>query len=535
MNKKILALLIISIIAILVITVIIIKQNQFQNQETIKQELQQKFQLLKDQYNEAKADRYDVSEVERLGVEAKQAFDRGDYKKANELLKKTDSLLESFNKDIISPIVMPDPINMPETKEEAREKLSQVKVASLYENITDGVFINRNTDKTIKILKETSTDLIFRGFWKWAPVVNSPDNIPSELFELAHNNSLNQKQASEFLRKTGHYYQELERLISAIKKDTPNTIFVGAIPAQNLGRIEYDPITDRRYKTEETWEMALEPQKWEITKNGTPVTKMQFQNWFYGIHPYGEKIEEYDSKTVSAYFPDITNLDFQELLLSWAIKQIDSGADAIWIDMLYHQAVRLEQITGNVEHPAVKESIEAASKIVNEIHKYGESKGKYIYVGGWGGPFVLAEVLDASVFPHIAANLDFVTVSVSSSEVIDKKLDIARWEKEIPIIKKIYGDVPVFAFIDWSFDQSQLVVFSQELSKEEQKEALKTFDESFAQVDVNFIYPVHGGYMGMGDITTKLSFSEFRIYDSLAPEFDTYETIKELANKKASK
>ncbi|MBU4246027.1 MAG: hypothetical protein KKE71_03200, partial [Nanoarchaeota archaeon] len=62
---------------------------------------------------------------------------------------------------------------------------------------------------------------------------------------------------------------------------------------------------------------------------------------------------------------------------------------------------------------------------------------------------------------------------------------------------------------------------------------LQTLDDSFAKNGVNFIYPLHGGYMGPS--AKRLAFGKYRNYDSLAPEFNTYETIKELANKKAAK
>ncbi len=412
-----------------------------------------------------------------------------------------------------------------------RTSLSQVKVAALYENITDGVQMGRSIDETIRILKETNTELVFRGFWKWAPVVNSPDDISPELLELAQDRNLTPRQISESLRNSGHYYKEMERWISAIKKEMPAMIFVGAVPAQTLGRVEYNPITGRVYDPEETWAMALDPQKWRISRDGKPVTKEQFQTWFYGIHPYGPEMEQYDRRLVPAYFPDITNAEFQELFLSWAKKQIDCGADAIWIDMLYHQAARLAQMTGDVKHPALVESVSAASKLVDEIHKYGESRGKNIYVGSWDGPFGVAAVAGLE-FPYAPPSLDFVTVSPSNREVLDKKMGEAKWNAEIPAIREKFGDIPIFAFIDWAFDDSQTVMFSQKLTKAEQNQVLRTFDESFAEMGVNFIYPVHGGYLGGGELTTRLAFGKFRTYDSLAPEFETYETIKELAQDK---
>jgi len=418
------------------------------------------------------------------------------------------------------------------SKAEVKQGLSKVKVAVLYENITDGVLIDRSIEETINILKETRTDLIFRGFWKWLPILNSPDSIPPELLELAPEGTT-LEQAAEALRKSGHYYKELERWITAIKEEIPNIIFVGAIPTQTLGRIEYNPLSGKVYSTEETWGMALDPHKWNIKNSDTLVTKEGFQSWWYGVHPYGGRIDKYDWQKVPAYFPDITNPTFQDLLLSWAKKQIDCGADGIWIDMLHTQAKLLAQMTRDVNHPSVKESMDAASKIVDAIHEYGDSKGKYIYVGSWNGPFVWAEVAGLK-FPYSPPNLDFITTSPLNQEILDMKLDSARWAMEIPAQKKIYANIPVFAFLDWAFDSSQTVMFSQKLSSEEQREVLRTFDSSFTKMGVNFIYPLHGGYMGKGEITTKLAWGKYRTYDALAPEFDTYQTIKELAQSKAT-
>ncbi|RLE93342.1 MAG: hypothetical protein DRJ55_03760, partial [Thermoprotei archaeon] len=68
-------------------------------------------------------------------------------------------------------------------------------------------------------------------------------------------------------------------------------------------------------------------------------------------------------------------------------------------------------------------------------------------------------------------------------------------------------------------------IFSQYLTKEQQREFLKIVDEFYAERNVIFAYPVHGGFMGYD--ATKKSFGFYPFYDSLAPEFETYETIKE--------
>ena len=93
------------------------------------------------------------------------------------------------------------------------------------------------------------------------------------------------------------------------------------------------------------------------------------------------------------------------------------------------------------------------------------------------------------------------------------------------------GEIPIFTFIDFGNDGLPLAIFSQKLTKSEQREFLEYADEFFQEKGINFIYPVHGGFMGKS--AAKLSFGEFKIYDSLAPEFQTYETIKELAQSKS--
>lgn len=108
MNKKIMLIIAIAIMAILAIVFIAIKENRANQQGTTKQQLLQKFQTLKTQYEQAKSQGYDVSEIERLGKEAEQAFNKGDYKKAKELLKNISDLLKKLG--------IPEP-TPPETKE----------------------------------------------------------------------------------------------------------------------------------------------------------------------------------------------------------------------------------------------------------------------------------------------------------------------------------------------------------------------------------------------------------------------------------
>ncbi len=205
--------------------------------------------------------------------------------------------------------------------------------------------------------------------------------------------------------------------------------------------------------------------------------------------------------------------------MSWAEEQIDRGADAIWIDMLVTQARIMEDLTGDPNHPAVVDALKAAQRIVDEIHAYGESKGRYIYVGSWW---------TAARFPHDRPDLDFVTVSPTIREVLTMEFNESKWSEVVELVRENLGDVPIFAFIDWAGTvRTPLGVFSQNLTPEQQREFLRRADAFFRSRGIVFIYPVHGGYMGVDAVV--LSFGRYGFYDSLAPEFQTYETIVELA------
>lgn len=407
----------------------------------------------------------------------------------------------------------------------SKNDLRNVKSAIVYESITEGppIGIERSTEEINSILNDTRADFIFRGFWRWAVTVESPQAIPQEVADVyAERMKIRPEEVPLLAEKSGYNYAELEKRISAIKKENPGIIFVGATGAQRVNRIDRNDKTGKIYSQNETWAMALDPQKWNIERNGKPFTKEEFQAQFAGWHGWAES-GSYDRNKVEAYFPDITNPQYQELLLSWIYREIDAGADAIWIDGL-PQTPLIYPFVKDVNHPVIKDFYKASQKIIDEIHEYGQTKGKYIYVGSWGIPIKFTEGM-----PYMPPNIDFVTMTPIEKEIEGKKLS-ESYEK-IANIRKIYDNTPVFAFIDWGIDPSPTTVFSQTLSKEEQREMLQFLDESFAKKGVNFIYPLHGGYLELS--AKKLVFGKYRNYDSLAPEFDTYDVIKELAKNKA--
>lgn len=254
-NKKILI-----IIGILVFAGLLIGW-QYQSQD--KSTLRERFQEFKQEFQEKKAQGYDVSEAENLIRQAKQAKQKGDKKKAKRLLKQAFGVLENAQK--ITELEKTRISAIPETvREEARERLSRVKAASVYQSVTDGGLIGRSVDDVINLLKDTETDFIFRGFWKWVPCADSCSEIPSAAEVYFKKYSCEER---------GYSYRRLGNAISEIKKEMPNAIFCGAIPAQRINLAEINPRTGNLYTKKEIEAMALDPAKWNITS----ISKFQLQ------------------------------------------------------------------------------------------------------------------------------------------------------------------------------------------------------------------------------------------------------------------
>lgn len=399
------------------------------------------------------------------------------------------------------------PMPTPTAPSPARLELPQVKVACEYDNVASGDASSATAERIINALKETKVDFVFRGFFKWAP-------CPVKCSQFQQPDMVRQCENS------GSSYELLENALSKIKEELPSVIFCLGVSAGRMGekpaRIEWNPKTGECIEQPELWAMATDPGKW-----GIDMSKERFQyEYSKSFHriPKDLDYDHFDWQTPDAYCPDITNPRYQELLVSWAQGLIDAGADAIEVDLLFMQAKWLKSITHDENHPAVKESYEAACKIVDEIHKYGRLQGKDIYVGSW-------PVLS---FNYPAPDFDFVVTSPERREVNSMILDEAKWDRELAAIKNKHGNITVFTFLDtMATTDSQMGIFSQRLSSEEQMKFLKIADDFFEGKGVIFVYPVHGGSMGRD--ATILSYGYSALYDSKAPEFQTHDTIKELA------
>jgi len=154
-------------------------------------------------------------------------------------------------------------------------------------------------------------------------------------------------------------YQYLADAISEIKKKNQDLIFVGALAAQELNKIEYDPLTEKIIPEEKVWEMALDPQKYGIN-----ITKEELHRKYWEI-----------TKDENYIFPDILNPEFQELFLNFAKVQIDVGVDAVWIDGFFWQAKFFVKNL-NASNPFIEAAFNATRRIVEEIRRYGVSRGR---------------------------------------------------------------------------------------------------------------------------------------------------------------
>ena len=356
-----------------------------------------------------------------------------------------------------------------------KNRLKDVKVGIIYQSIVDEFTIkHRGVDWLKKMVNDLNVDLIFRAFWK-------------------------RNQSPEI-------YSTLKLVIEEIKS-SKDVIIVGGLPAQTIWQIDYDFDEDRVLRYPDTWELALDPSKW-----GIGMSKWEFQLEVArarGAMISGEKPKP---ENLKKYFPDITNPEFQRIFLSWARKQMECGVDSIWIDMLFMQTRIMKKLTKDESHSAVVESYRSAVKIVKKLKEYG------VFVGTWNPP-----TLEGEKKPPI----DYVTLSISSKEVLNGKLNEELWIKRREKIINRFGDISMYVVLDWGItDTSPLAVFSQKLSEDEQKVFLELVDKFLRKNGMIFLYPVHGGFIGPN--AKKLAFGKYRFYDALA--FNTYEKIRELAH-----
>lgn len=383
----------------------------------------------------------------------------------------------------------------------------KMKVTCLYQHLTDGI-VNRDNSDVANILKQLYPDLIFMGAWRRFPMPYSIDEEPGFFT----------KEEINTLANDGFTWKKFKDAVDNINNEIPKTRVNGAILPQFLyAEKTRNPITNETYVgRDKTWELSLDPGKWGIPFSRNELQKRIWNTW------RGGNTDDPKNDAIF-FFPDYTNTDWQKLFLSWARKLIDCGVTSLWIDMTWTQLEILKQILINMgeseeeayKHPAVKESYKAMVNLINEIKKI-----KPLPVMTWR-PF---EHIKKGDYP--APNQDYVTVSPKPLEIL-RGLSEERWSQIKDDRNKYLPKASILVFMDWSNTVSMpLGVFSQKLSPSKQRQFLRNADKFFSDRGIMFTYPVHCGYMG--DEAKTLSYGKYYKYDSLAPEFETYRTIKEV-------
>jgi len=414
--------------------------------------------------------------------------------------------------------------------------LKDVKVVAEYTWLGLGQFyLNRSVEDDIEILKELKTDWVYLGFRYKLPVPYSPFEEP-DFF-----NEIEIKEAE----RRGYTLLQLKEAIEKLHQEMPDTLFTGGLGIEFFYSKDRDPITGEIINASKAWKMALDPQEY-----GFSISKEEFQCWWakkMGWLAPDFDCSQYDYRKVKGYFPDINKEEVRELYLHKAMKLIDCGVDVVWIDLLHMQAIRFYEMSQDINHPAIGQTFESISKLVDEIRGYGFSKGKYVYIGSWA-PLIRNDE-DILIPPFTLPAYDYVVVSPSSKEVLSKKLYEEEWKKVFLMLREYMGEnIVILMRFDLGYKNSPMHMFSQKLSPEEQKEFLRYIDTFLRKNNVLFSYPVFGLDMGpwekgeekvlswediCWETLTGQSGCGFPFYDSLAPEFQTYETIVELAENRA--
>jgi len=352
--------------------------------------------------------------------------------------------------------------------------IASIKSACVYESVIDTM---RSLDDVPPIFADIGCEYIHRSFFRWMGMAK--------------------------IEQDYDVYGMLKQQVISIKSKSPSIVIGGAVTTQEINVIEYNPLTKTIISKEETWGMALDPQKY-----GFSMTKEELYNEYVTITGNADYI-----------FPDILNLDYQDLFMSYVKMQIDAGIESIWIDGFYTQAAIFYMLSGkDITHPAVQSVFISQNVLIDKIHEYNNN----VTVGSWGGGLFL------DISSWTAPNLDFVTSSPDPDEISNMVPNDILWKEKVNKIYLKFGTVPIFAFIDWGFTtDTQLGIFSQELRAFEQSNFLIKLNKVLIDNGIVFAYPVHGGYMGAG--AAVRAYGIYNKYDSLAPEFNTYNVIKELS------
>jgi len=379
-----------------------------------------------------------------------------------------------------------------------------------YQRLNDAVNLEgdaqRSVEEVAEILKELNADFVMQGVTRYKPCVDTCSRWDS-------------LKKQEKCKKQQYAYDLMAEAVDIVKSET-GAMIGGATCIEFFWAEQWDSeIEFNKWLTrDDTWELALDPSSF-----GLSVTKEEFHMWYYK-YKTGEDITD-PKNELSYYIFDPTLSDVQNIYADILEAQINCGIDFFWWDILLYPVIALLDFGVPPEHTAIQEVYKGCKKIAS----FTKKKVKHL---AWG--FSRLESECGLFSKYGAVSLDYCLSMISGKEVKNMKMNDDEWDAIQQHIHNIYGDVPHFARLDFASGRTPMYIFAEELTVEEANKFLTIAEDFFQKRGILFILPVHGGnpcdptQIAQGKCP-NLAYGQYNWYDSLAPEFDTYETIKSIA------
>ena len=287
---------------------------------------------------------------------------------------------------------------------------------------------------------------------------------------------------------------DIERIkdhITEIKRVKPNIQLIATMVPYYIHHNEINWNTGESYNETTSYnQLAIDPARWGIIA----PTKYTFQH-------HKEKM-----LLLKRWYadPDICAPIFRSKIDAFKYM----GYDGIWFDLPFVIANIVKTWVNNDEtHPAFITCRNAETALCD----YAKSVG--MYIGSWG----LKNHFD------IYNKFDFMTRSPGPIE-LRREFDELKWDETIRLSEEY--NIKLIAFLDFGPNCGHSLEYLAEQNPTEARNILEKVDTYFKSRNIDFAFPVFGGYLPCVSITK----GTYELYDSQAPEFQTYDTIKKLIN-----
>lgn len=459
-----------------------------------KKSVSERFSEFEKVFNEKKSQNYNTSVSEKLAMNAKQAYDAGNYESADALINDAYNALEisnAYNASEISKV----PVKSVEGRSlknivTTSGNLDNIKVVTVYERIIGlkKLQVPRPVDESVDLILKGETDFVFRGFFKmdstWGYGVDTT------------------------------LYVQLEDAISQLKARKPTIIFQGGLSASIL-----DPA--------DTW------------ADGTPLSDNDINDMILYID--GKSIKRDRPWLPKGYdhIADIASPKYRDFIVGWSEKLIDSGVDSILYDEVLIAPVYKTRNTKDFEELMTTYEEIYWKDIVERVKDYAKSQNKTVYL-------TANENYNLAILFHPLKYTDMATFHFARcdmpplndrSEQKSQFCDLENWQilEDWDLLKEKVKEshngslVPIVVFIDWGGDANAQLGLFVKMDPEDQNRFLELVDNETSKNGILFAYPMHGGEPGI-----QKKASQFNgVYDSV--EYGTYDTIAKIAALRQSK